>query len=683
MNKNLDCFLRTVRQLQACHYAQSPFSRTTRRAFALRVDGPKSTAHSIYLRRLLSYASPCQLQSSVRFFSQGTLSINADSTSANEQKTADALLDDHVQGPDLMTVAPTQLPSGFLGSPKEVRSTVEEKDEENTPQQFFKDLQKCTSPSDVLDLASKFPDAPKYASNCLATMWTLTKKLSEDQKHYEKQLMFEHPQFSQVCQCVMQEAKYMWRDDLAYSLLAVVKLGVPQNTRLVQTLLRVCQERLNEFDDRCLSVVANTLQGMEKSKNVEALQVGLQLLVEQRISKISNVLMLQNMMKGLGKDAPLKLKTKLENKILYHIDQLTVPNAQHMFSLLAEMNYRSVPVLNACSNKTIENIPGTPFRRLLNILRSCKDLLYRNSKLFSAIADYTASVFYMWDTKQVVLFLSAFENVGFRPVDLMDAFAEKVTSDPECLSMRDLVTVLRAYSSLNHTPKSQNQEFLEALNSVLDKYLPKISNVDLLKAVYSFCILGYFPQSALKQLLLDEILHSLVATDGQNIEQNEVMLHTINACLELDGNCFPKPAALSAKELPSTPTFSFPDVKEVLLSLLGDESLFRANVPVIHGFSLDFEILMDAEKGIVIPNAEVTDKSDIQRIAVLCAPASALCFASKHPRGRLAMRMRHLRLLGYRVILVHYQEFQKLKKDEAVEFLKGEIFSTEAHLDSD
>lgn len=40
------------------------------------------------------------------------------------------------------------------------------------------------------------------------------------------------------------------------------------------------------------------------------------------------------------------------------------------------------------------------------------------------------------------------------------------------------------------------------------------------------------------------------------------------------------------------------------------------------------------------------------RIAVVCAPASALCFASKHPRGRLAMRMRHLRLLSYRVILV-------------------------------
>ncbi|XP_077774990.1 FAST kinase domain-containing protein 2, mitochondrial-like isoform X2 [Podarcis muralis] len=112
-------------------------------------------------------------------------------------------------------------------------------------QQFFKDIQKCASPSDVLGLASKFPDAPKYARSCLATMRMLTKKLSEDQKHDERRLMFEHPQFSQLCQCVMQEAKYMWRDDLACGLLAVEKLGVPPNTRLVQTLLRVCQMKKN------------------------------------------------------------------------------------------------------------------------------------------------------------------------------------------------------------------------------------------------------------------------------------------------------------------------------------------------------------------------------------------------------------------------------------------------------
>ncbi|XP_066492725.1 FAST kinase domain-containing protein 2, mitochondrial [Tiliqua scincoides] len=680
MHKKLDCFIRSVRQWQVYHYAPRPFFRPAVRTFALGINEHKNTAQHFNLRQLLLSESPCWCQPSVRFFSQDTLIINAEDASVSEQKTANVRLVDCAQGPGSTAVKSTHSPSGFSVSSKEDRSAVE--DGRSKSKQFFEDLQKCISPCDVLDLTSKNPLSQKYPSNCFATMWMLTKKLSEDQRHYERQLMFQHPQFSQLCQVVMHEAKYMWRDDLVYSLLAVVKLGVPQNTRLVQTLLRVCQERLNEFDDRCLSVIATTLQGMETCKNVEALQVGLQLLVEQRIPKISNVFMLQTMMKCIGKDAPLTLKTKVENKILSQLDQFTVPNAQHMFSVLAEMNHRSLPILNACSNKVIENIQGIPFWRLLTILRSCKDLMYRNSALYSALADYAASTFYMWDTKQVVLFLSAFENLGFRPVDLMDIFAEKVIAHPTPLNVKDIVAVLRAYSLLNHTPKDQNALFLETLNSALNKHLSRISNVDLLKAVYSFCILGYLPQPALDQLMQDEILHDLLASGRQNTEQNEMMLRAVNACLELDGHSSTKPTALSLENPLTSPVFHLPDVQEVLLTLLGDRSLFQSNVQLAHGYSLDFEILMDADRRTVVPDTvadQSTDDSHIQRLAVLCAPVSAFCVGSRHPRGRLAMKMRHLQLLGYHVILVHYQEFQKLKKEEAVEFLKREIFSEDAH----
>ncbi|KAH0621676.1 hypothetical protein JD844_023241 [Phrynosoma platyrhinos] len=627
MSWKLNCFTRTMKQLQACHYIQSPFSRTAVRSFTLGINGHENTVQNIYVRRLLFYVPPCWLQSTFRCFSQDAQSVNTE----REQKTADALLEEHVPSPEL-TVKASQAQSGILASAREGRSADEENDDRNTSQQFFDELRKCTSPCDVLDIVAKFPVSEKYVSNCLATMWMLTKKLSEDQKRYERRLMFEHPQFSQVCQCVMHEAKFMWRDDLAYSMLAV--------------------ERLNEFDDRCLSVVATTLQGMEKSKNVEALQIGLQLLVEQRIPKISSVFMLQTMMKCIGKDAPLSLKTKLEDKILSQIHEFTLPNAQHMFSVLAEMNHRSLPILNVCSNKIIE---------------------YPGNSILAA-----AKYFEILQRPPVVFFLLAFENLSFRPVNLMDMFAEKVMSHPESLNMKDIVSVLKAYSLLNHIPKGQKDKFLEALNTVLKNYLSRISHVDLLRAVYSFCIFGYLPQPALNQLLQEEVLHDLVASGGQNVEQNEVMLHAINVCLKLDGNSSIKPAVLSIEKLPLPSTWDFPDVQEVLLTLLGDGNLFRENVQLENGYNIDFEILMDASGKAIMPSTDtdqLADNSGIQRVALLCAPVSAFCVGSRHPRGRLAMKMRHLHLLGYRIILVHYPEFQKLKKEEALEFLKGEIFS--------
>ncbi|XP_077175369.1 FAST kinase domain-containing protein 2, mitochondrial [Paroedura picta] len=676
MNKNLGGFIRTIRQMQACPFA----TRTAMRTYALGTNTHKNSVPSLYLRRCPLYLSHCWLQSSGRFFCQDAF-IDRENINTNEHRSSNDLLDDQTQSSRPATAEVAKPPFGSMDTAATDRSASKEMGERSMAQQRFDELQKCTSPCDVLDLFSRYPVSHNNISNSLTTMWMLTKSLLEDQKYYERQLMFDHPQFSQLCQCVMQEARYMRQDDLVYSLHAVVRLGVPQNTRLVQTMLRICQERLNELDVRSLSIVASTLQGMEKCKNVEALQTGLQLVVEQRIPKISSLFVIQTIMKCIGKDSPLSLKTKLEAKILSQIDQMTFPNAQHMFSALAEMNYRSLPILKACSDKIIENIEGIPFWRLLSILRSCNDLLYRNTALFSAIANYIVSSFYMWDTKQITFFLSAFENIGCRPASLMDTFAGKVISHPESLTMKDILAVLRAYSLLNHLPQGQDQQFLQALNKALTDYLPRISNKDLLKAVYSFCILGYLPQPALDQLLQDEVIHNLMSEDGQYFEKNEMMLRAVNVCLALEGHAVSKPAiALSVEKQSSSPSSHFPEIQEALYALLGDASLFRLNAKLAYGYNIDFEILMDANRRKAVPSSKADQPADnfrTQRVAVLCAPMSAFCIGSRHPRGRLAMKTRHLRLLGCHVVLVHYPEFKKLKRDEAVQLLKQEIFSSE------
>uniref|UniRef100_A0A8C0JA25 FAST kinase domains 2 n=1 Tax=Chelonoidis abingdonii TaxID=106734 RepID=A0A8C0JA25_CHEAB len=623
MNNKVGYLIRTIRH----------FFRTAMRTYTLGISRSKSTIQSVNLRRFLLNVPPWWLESSLRLLSQRVPVYSKEDATVREQNATKTLLDEHVQSS-----------SSALDPLEEDRSVVEEnlvvKSERSQLQQFFDDLKKCVSPCDVLDLVSKSAISEKHCSNCFTTMWMLIKKLSEDQKHYEKQLMVKHPAFMQLCQHLMQESRSMWRDDLVYSLHAVLKLGVPQNTRLVQTLLRVCQERLNEFDDQCLSVVATTLVTMEKSRNVDALQAGLQVLKE--------------------------------------LDHLTPLNAQHMFSALAAMNYCSMPILDASSKKIIENIPGTPFWQLIRVLKSCSILRYRNVVLYSAIANYVTSI---------VLFLSAFEGLRFRPVELMDILAEKVTSHPESLNLKDILSVLRVYSLLNHVPKCQNQEFLESLNGALNKYLTRISNVDLLKAVYSFCILEYLPQPALSQLLQEDNLNELLKSDGLNKEQNEMMVHYVNTCLELDSPLsFTKPATMFIKK-PSSPLVSdLPEVREALLKLLGDERMFQQNIQLPHDYNIDFEIKMDANRKKALPVTEVDDPADapdVQRVAILCSPLSAFCFGTRHPRGKLAMKMRHLKALGYHVILVHYQEFKKLKKEEAIECLKGEIYSVDAFPVSD
>ncbi|NWJ04088.1 FAKD2 protein, partial [Crypturellus undulatus] len=516
-------------------------------------------------------------------------------------------------------------------------------------------------------------------ANCLSAVWRLFRGLSEEQRRYEKRLILEHPAFAQLCQQLLRDARRLARGDLVFSLHAVVSLGVPQNTLLVQTLLRMCQEKLNQLDNRCISVLATTLIGLDKDKNVSALQAGLRLLVEQRIPQIRDIFLLQNMMRCMGKDAPVFLKKKLEKAVLKEIDHLTFLNAQRVFSALVAMNYCSIPILNACSEKILENIHDVPFRRLIFILEACHHLQYHNIKLFSALANYVTSTICLWDKRQILLLLSAFEVLGFQPTELMDIFAEKVTEDPEFLNLKYLLIILRVYSRLNYVPRGQKQRFIETLHSCLNKYLPNISSTELLKAVYSLCILGYLPHPALDQLLQKENLDELQSDDLYK-DQKETMLQCVKACVELDSPSFTKPALVQAEDFSSLVPPNHRKAREALLELLGDENMFRENIQLLHNYRVDFEIRVDSERKKVLPGTATDDHADssVERLAFLFVPLSAFCMGTTHPQGKLAVKMRHLTKLGYEVIVVMNKKFQEMTNEDAVEFLKGKIYSKNA-----
>nr|XP_047903121.1 FAST kinase domain-containing protein 2, mitochondrial [Anser cygnoides] len=668
MNNKISNLLNTVRCLRRCGPVLAPkYSATTRKHISW-IGGHKDPLENVNFRKSFLNIFPSPRGSSLRFLSQ-----KADVFSTG----------DEIQ-PEKSTEA--------MGSEQAPQSSLELKNLEDDSEgfkakplldhneQFFSSLRKCTCPSDVLDLASESAVSIKHYTNCLTTVWRLLKSLSEDQQRYEKQLIFEHPAFVKLCQHLLRDSRRMTRADLVFSLHAVVNLGVPQNTLLVQTLLRVCQEKLNQLDNRCISVLATTLAGLDKDKNVSALQAGLQLLAEQRIPSIGDIFILQNLMKCMGKDAPVFLKKKLEMAVLKEIDHLTYLNARRVFLGLVAMNYCSIPILNACSKKIQENIHDARFWHLILILEACHNLQYRNVKLFSTVADYVNSIVCILDKKQIILFLSAFEILGFQPSELMGVFAEKVTADSEFLDLKSLLIVLRVYSRLNYLPKGQHHLFFETLQSCLNKYLPQISNTELLKAVYSLCILGHLPHRALDQLLQKESYEGLLPSGDLYKEKKEMMLRCVKTCMELDSPSFTKPAFVPTENFSSLVSLNLRKAREALLELLGDENMFRQNVQLPYKYHIDFEIRMDSDRKKVLPVTATDNHADtsVQRLAFLFVPVSAFCLGTTHPQGKLAMKKRHLNKLGYHVILVLNKKFQEMTNEDAVEFLKGKIYSKNA-----
>lgn len=546
---------------------------------------------------------------------------------------------------------------------------------ERTP--FYTHLQNCSCPTDVLDTLKRFPESQQHISSIFSRMWESSKRMTDEQRRCELQLMFEHPVFEEVCERLMTDAWRMRNDDLAYSLLAIVNMGVAQNTRVVQTLLSVIQERLNQFDIRSLSVLASCIREMENSSNIQALREAFRLLLKDRIPEIQNVFVLQSMMRTVGKRSPIPLKKELATKALSLADKFSPPNTQYMFSSLAAMGLNFKPLLDVCSKKIAENVHDFPFSRLLSVLKSCHELHYRNYHLFSSISEYMANTFDMWSNKQVILFLVTFENLMFRPVVLLDAFAERIIQKSDSLTLKDLLSVLKVFSFLNHDLKEQKTQFLASVTMVLESYLPKMSPTDLLKAIHCLGLLEHFPQTPLEKLLQKDTLDQLLEK-GKQSDKIQRWLLTLDLCLRLN-----KPQLLpSLSSIPdlhiSVPAPAVTANQEVLSavrSIVGNDAV-QDSVLEHSIYFIDCVITLprQTEETCGLSAEDSGSPQCAQRIAVVCAPHTSFCFGTTHPRANLVIKLSHLEKLGYKPVMVPVLELNSKTEEEKIKMLQELIF---------
>ncbi|XP_043096478.1 FAST kinase domain-containing protein 2, mitochondrial [Puntigrus tetrazona] len=542
---------------------------------------------------------------------------------------------------------------------------------------FYTHLQNCTCPTDVLDTLEQFPASQQNVSSVFSRMWEISKTMKDEQLRCELQQMFEHPEFKEVCGRAMTDAWRMRSSDLTYCLLAIVSLGVSQKTQVVQTLLRVIQERLNTFDEKSLSILASCIQDMEDSRNVQALREALRLLLKDRIPEIQSVVVLQSMMRAVGKNTPIHLKKQLAIKALSLADKFSSANIQYMFISLAAMELNFKPLLDLCSKRLSENVHEFSFSTLLSVLKSCNKLHYRNYTLFCSISDFMANTFDMWSNREVTLFLVMFEDLLFRPVVLLDAFAERIIQKSESLTLKNLLSVLKVFSLLNHDLKEKKPLFLDCVTMVLESYLPKMSPTELLKAVHYLGLLEHFPQTLLEKLLQKGPLDQLLERSQQS-ENIQRWLSMLDLCLRLDKPQLP-PSPTSLPDLhfsrPALTVTANSDVQSAVRSIVGNDAV-QDSVLEQGIYFIDCVITLPRQteeaRGL---NAEDSGSpQSAQRIAVVCTTHNSFCFGTTHPRGSLVIKLRHLEKLGYKPVLVPVFELSSKTEEEKIKMLQKLIF---------
>ncbi|KAM9416633.1 LOW QUALITY PROTEIN: FAST kinase domain-containing protein 2, mitochondrial [Salvelinus alpinus] len=331
----------------------------------------------------------------------------------------------------------------------------------------------------------------------------------------------------------------------------------------------------------------------------------------------------------------------------------TLPNS-HMITTLASMGFCLKPLLAVCSRKIAEHVHGVPFNRLVDVLRAYKELHYRDVVLFTAISDCVRcgrSFATQTNMEEMILFLSAFEDLVFCPTANLDAFAERVTMSPDALGLKDVLSVLKTYSSLNHNLQGYREPFLVGVTHVVVSYLPKMAACELLKVVYCLSLLGHFPAAPLEQLLQQETLEEISARGGRLQKGMGKKLQIVDLCLRLDPPSLPKPLTVPPEALGSPAP---------------------NDLPINPGLSMTLQSITQVllQGGVMVKDLYFIDA----RIAVFCVPPISFCYGSSRPHGNLAIKMRHLAILGYTPVVVSEHGLDYLSEEERTELLRTRIF---------
>ncbi|XP_078714811.1 FAST kinase domain-containing protein 2, mitochondrial isoform X1 [Lampetra fluviatilis] len=579
----------------------------------------------------------------------------------------------------------------------------------------------------AVDFAVHVPDVlDTRPCSLLIACWRTLRALPPDRAAYEQRRMLQHPHFPGLCQQVLRTSRYLTPGLLGYTLAAATRLGIPLRSRLVQMLIRTAQVSINEFNGQALGVVASCLPFLLQDRNTQALRAALTMRAQLALPEVDRVPVLLMLMYHLGPTVPTALKDKLVTQAwaLFVLDQFTTANVLRLFFSLARMQHNAPELLSAASPIITGNLQELKLSELLQLLKVCNQLGYHNTQLFSSIAEHAVTRLQLYGLNEACTLLLLLSRLRFRHPGLLDAVALLLLQEqqqqeqqqeqpmPCHLDKKNLMVLLHIYSLLNHQPHGAAETFLGVLSSALEHHLPELSAHELFVGVRALCILGRRPPSAVASALLAD--HSctelLSVSDSLKRLQNELELQAIRLSLHLQKKLPGVPAAEAAPSSPDPNPSSLtrcPELPSVLTEALRGSGQVRVGVTVGGLYSIDAEVTLQGTEVLQFllgneclalpdhphdPGDNPHNQGDCLhvpgdgacilredplpkplRVAMLWCHPAEFCLGSQHPCGKLALKVRNLHALGYRVTLVSSSQWKRLQPESRVPFLRQKL----------
>jgi len=337
-------------------------------------------------------------------------------------------------------------------------------------------------------------------------------------------------------------------------------------------------------------------------------------------------------------------------------DMAVICNSMNHVGMKSTFLFKSIPKWLMC------NIQEVSEKTFTEILSTYINANVENRNFIETLERYVTARIDKLSKKFIAMSMLYCYKVRFLAPKLMDSISEDFVSNNTQYSTIDLYHTIRTYGYLNYSP-SNSDLFFTCVDKVLLEQFYNFDPSQIIELLASFTYIKRFPINFLHYVFNASFLSKL-----RNDKHAQKFLSELYIAVLLEIPVQP----------PSYIDFLYIDNKLLkkendmqwhyfhreigkILHKVKDSDYFQDGDQFSSYYPINYTFTVDKLGNIVKP--KLADDKD-KKVAIVAIMPNQICCNDRHMLGSLSMRSRHLELIGFSVIEMHYADFMWSCKTE-------------------
>lgn len=336
---------------------------------------------------------------------------------------------------------------------------------------------------------------------------------------------------------------------------------------------------------------------------------------------------------------------------------------------MLRLRLNNIKMLQYIGKWTFMNINTVNDTHLTQIVACFLHFHYTDSHLIKSVKRYILAKIEKMDRNLLALVMEYCRTQRYLSTQIFDIAAHDFIKNGHDYTCLQVYSVLRPFGQLNYQCPVSTQLFLKA-EEVLQNNLSEFSIPNLVELLCSFAFIQRFPVNFSHLILTPSFLSRIKGISNEKLQITvgkwlEMLQSAL--LLETKHRNIPHLFKMDHRIKYSLSSKFHRDVFKCLDRMVGCDKIDCCKQALKAIYVIDFEILLDKN---LIPLSINSQPMEINsRIAVILHQPEHFCSNTGHLMGEYAMKVRHLKLLGYKVVEVQCSMLNLLQPNQQMKYL--------------